>query len=162
MHFLEVCHQISLCHPCVAILANQPRLQTNPILEAFGNAKTLRNHNSSRFGKLIQIYFNKSNHICGACIKTYLLEKSRWAGAAAQVSAAVNRHCSWGACTELYNEPEASSPGACIYLLEKSRWAAAVPARSAVVMGVRQAEQNGILDACLSVTKHPPASGHPP
>lgn len=52
-------------------------LQTNPLLEAFGNARTLRNNNSSRFGKLIEIYFSKSQNICGALIQTYLLEKSR-------------------------------------------------------------------------------------
>jgi len=52
-------------------------LASNPILEAFGNSKTLRNDNSSRFGKFIKILFNKNNKIMGAEIKTYLLEKIR-------------------------------------------------------------------------------------
>ncbi|KAK6204511.1 P-loop containing nucleoside triphosphate hydrolase protein [Scheffersomyces amazonensis] len=52
-------------------------LATNPIMEAFGNAKTTRNDNSSRFGKYLEILFNKNTSIIGARIRTYLLERSR-------------------------------------------------------------------------------------
>ncbi|KTF74521.1 hypothetical protein cypCar_00050071 [Cyprinus carpio] len=52
-------------------------LASSPIMEAIGNAKTTRNDNSSRFGKYIEIGFDRKHHIIGANMRTYLLEKSR-------------------------------------------------------------------------------------
>jgi len=52
-------------------------LESNPVLEAFGNARTIRNDNSSRFGKFIELQFKQSGSLIGASIDTYLLEKVR-------------------------------------------------------------------------------------
>ncbi|XP_075051697.1 unconventional myosin-XIX isoform X2 [Mixophyes fleayi] len=52
-------------------------LYSNPVMEAFGNARTLRNNNSSRFGKYIQLQLSRTQQIAGASIQTYLLENTR-------------------------------------------------------------------------------------
>jgi len=52
-------------------------LESNPLLETFGNAKTLRNDNSSRFGKFTELQFDKTSRLVGSVSRTYLLEKSR-------------------------------------------------------------------------------------
>ncbi|XP_020231511.1 myosin-9 isoform X2 [Cajanus cajan] len=81
----------------------QQVLESNPVLEAFGNAKTVRNDNSSRFGKFVEIQFDKRGRISGAAIRTYLLEKSR----VCQVSDPErNYHCFYLLCASPPEEKE--------------------------------------------------------
>ncbi|XP_027375287.1 unconventional myosin-XIX isoform X2 [Bos indicus x Bos taurus] len=61
----------------VAERIEQRILNSNPVMEAFGNACTLRNSNSSRFGKFIQLQLNGAQQMTGAAVQTYLLEKTR-------------------------------------------------------------------------------------
>ncbi|KAK8605222.1 hypothetical protein V6N13_082673 [Hibiscus sabdariffa] len=81
----------------------QQVLESNPVLEAFGNAKTVRNNNSSRFGKFVEIQFDRNGRISGAAIRTYLLERSR----VCQVSDPErNYHCFYLLCAAPAEEVE--------------------------------------------------------
>ncbi|XP_036125644.1 unconventional myosin-XIX isoform X1 [Molossus molossus] len=79
----------------VAERIEQRILNSNPIMEAFGNACTLRNNNSSRFGKFIQLQLNRAHQMTGAAVQTYLLEKTR---VACQASSERNFHIFYQIC----------------------------------------------------------------
>ncbi|XP_066219275.1 unconventional myosin-XIX isoform X1 [Saccopteryx leptura] len=79
----------------IAERIEQRILNSNPVMEAFGNACTLRNNNSSRFGKFIQLQLNRAQQITGAAVQTYLLEKTR---VACQASSERNFHIFYQIC----------------------------------------------------------------
>ncbi|KAJ3612778.1 hypothetical protein NHX12_019036 [Muraenolepis orangiensis] len=79
LQFLSVMSQNSAGTPPTAksTRVEQAIVQSSPIMEAFGNAKTVYNNNSSRFGKFIQLHFSEGGNIQGGCVFDYLLEKNR-------------------------------------------------------------------------------------
>ncbi|XP_077947268.1 unconventional myosin-X isoform X2 [Gasterosteus aculeatus] len=79
LKFLSVMSQNSAGAPLTerTTRVEQALVQSSPIMEAFGNAKTVYNNNSSRFGKFIQLHFSQNGNIQGGCIIDYLLEKNR-------------------------------------------------------------------------------------
>ncbi|CEG47982.1 myosin-like protein [Plasmopara halstedii] len=80
---MEYLAQAGVTHVASTVISKTPQgiaakvLQTNILLESFGNARTLRNDNSSRFGKFIKLHFTSGGRLTGASIQTYLLEKVR-------------------------------------------------------------------------------------
>ncbi|CAF1195423.1 unnamed protein product [Rotaria sp. Silwood1] len=107
-------------------------LASNPIMEAIGNAKTIRNDNSSRFGKYIEIGFLR-NHICGASMKTYLLEKSR---VIYQAQDERNYHIFYQLCTQA-NQSEMKS----LALLPANKFRYTSEGNAIIITGVNDAEQ---------------------
>ncbi|KAL4297253.1 hypothetical protein GQ457_12G001630 [Hibiscus cannabinus] len=115
----------------------QKVLESNPVLEAFGNAKTVRNNNSSRFGKFVEIQFDQKGQISGAAIRTYLLERSR----VCQVSDPErNYHCFYMLCAappELDGVDELKE-----YIATK---------RAMDVVGISQEEQEAIFRVVAAI-----------
>ncbi|KAL1140391.1 hypothetical protein AAG570_000323 [Ranatra chinensis] len=94
-------------------------LASSPIMEAIGNAKTIRNDNSSRFGKYIELHFTRNYTISGASMRTYLLEKSR---VVFQAQNERNYHIFYQLCAAREKNPDLmlQQPGSYIYLSDES------------------------------------------
>ncbi|XP_023156085.1 myosin-11 isoform X10 [Zea mays] len=138
----------------------QQVLESNPVLEAFGNAKTVRNNNSSRFGKFVEIQFDKSGKISGAAIRTYLLERSR----VCQINSPErNYHCFYFLCAaplediKSYKLGDPSSfhylnQSTCIKLDEISDAKEYLATRSAMnTVGITEQEQEAIFRVVAAV-----------
>ncbi|KAJ7949059.1 Myosin [Quillaja saponaria] len=132
----------------------QQVLESNPVLEAFGNAKTVKNNNSSRFGKFVEIQFDKNWKISGAAIRTYLLERSR----VCQVSDPErNYHCFYMLCAapqEDVKKYKLGDPKTFRYLNQSNCYDVAnvddakeyLETRNAMdIVGINQVEQNAIF-----------------
>ncbi|XP_031126297.1 myosin-12 isoform X2 [Ipomoea triloba] len=138
----------------------QQVLESNPVLEAFGNAKTVKNNNSSRFGKFVEIQFDKHSKISGAAVRTYLLERSR----VCQVSDPErNYHCFYMLCAappEDVKRYKVGDPRTYHYLNQSSCYEVAnvddareyLETRNAMdVVGIGQDEQDAIFRVVAAI-----------
>ncbi|EDO31924.1 predicted protein, partial [Nematostella vectensis] len=76
----QLVQYLATANPTKGSLTTEQIVEATPLLESFGNAKTVKNDNSSRFGKYLEIFFDSEGSICGARISEYLLERSRIVG----------------------------------------------------------------------------------
>ncbi|KAI4333233.1 hypothetical protein L6164_018067 [Bauhinia variegata] len=138
----------------------QQVLESNPVLEAFGNAKTVKNNNSSRFGKFVEIQFDKNGKISGAAIRTYLLERSR----VCQVSDPErNYHCFYMLCAappEQVNKYKLGNSRTFHYLNQSNCYEVAnvddakeyLETRNAMdIVGISQDEQDAIFRVVAAI-----------
>ncbi|KAF8403986.1 hypothetical protein HHK36_012096 [Tetracentron sinense] len=138
----------------------QQVLESNPVLEAFGNAKTVKNNNSSRFGKFVEIQFDKHGKISGAAVRTYLLERSR----VCQVSDPErNYHCFYMLCAappEEVKKLKLGNPRTFRYLNQTNCYEVAnvndareyLETRNAMdIVGISQDEQDAIFRVVAAI-----------
>ncbi|XP_042517474.1 myosin-9-like [Macadamia integrifolia] len=138
----------------------QQVLESNPVLEAFGNAKTVRNNNSSRFGKFVEIQFDKHGRISGAAIRTYLLERSR----VCQVSDPErNYHCFYLLCAappEVIEKYKLGNPKSFHYLNQSNCYELVgisdahdylATRRAMDVVGISEREQDAIFKVVAAI-----------